>query len=123
MCYGGGSIPAAGSTGASRSIPVPSTTGLTNSSSTGPTGSIPVANTTGVTSFVPIPSYLGSNVEVIANFSDLNGSCLGRFNGQKTLRVFIPINSNELHGPHGSEYLSNWLTSVRVCFFDAKNLG
>jgi len=43
--------------------------------------------------------------------------------GFSSVKVFIPIDHDRLHGPDGNTYLANFLTEFRTCYYTAKENG
>ena len=91
----------------------------------GGTNYFPVANNGGTNTggndpFTSTVSFPGPDVGIVAY---INGSVIGTFKDNVTLKVYTPIDSGQLHGPDGSRYLSNWLTEVRTIFYDAIEAG
>jgi len=66
---------------------------------------------------------MGTNVLLVQNKSTELGWCLGYDLSESVQIFYVTIDSKELQGPNGSIYLSNWLTVVRVAFYEAKEMG
>ena len=107
----GGSLPAPGNinpptggSGASLSTP-----GNINPPTGGSGGSFPA----------PHPGL--PNITLLDGFGGNGRGYVGHFNDSGTIKLFMPINQNALHGPNGSRYLGDWLTEFRDTFYDIKD--
>jgi hypothetical protein len=78
----------------------------------------------------PVPRQALDNLVVTADLTNPDGTnpdgaYVAEFNTSSTAnaKLFITIDSRQLHGPNGDRYLGNWLEHFRERFYSARDSG
>jgi len=60
----------------------------------------------------PVKTTGGTNYVIVADHTSTVGCYVGRTEGATTLKIFMPLNSVQLHSNNGSRYLARYLYSI-----------